>query len=260
MIRSRVAPGVMQVSIPVDNSRALHNHLGPRGRFRKGKRLTGESSGARAPSRAAHRGAPRVRWRALLGAALVTASAFGVLFAHRVAQRPPDDRYVVVTSEVAAGQALEASQLGTVAIDLPTSVDAVPAERAEDVIGRLANHTLRPSSLLAGADLLERDRFARPGETEVAVSLDPARTPVGQFAVGDTVTLVATDETGTAEVTDAARVTSLDDGEEAAIGAPSRIHLGLAVPDSEAALAVVDAAVNAELTIALTAPEPEEAP
>lgn len=190
----------------------------------------------------------------MLGAALVTIAAFGVVFAHRAAQRAPEHRYLVVTSEVSAGSPISAGQLGSVAIDLPESVDSIPAQRAEDVIGRLAAHTLAPSALLSEADLLERDRFAIPGETEVAVSLDPARAPMGRFRAGDTVTLVATDESGSAQVTNTARITHLDTEEDGSIGSVSQVRVGLAVPDGDTALAVIEAAVNTELTMALTAP------
>lgn len=210
---------------------------------------------------ASHHGAQRrIRWRSVLGAALVTASAFGVLFAHRAAQRPPEYSYLVVTSQVAAGTALEASHLGTVPIDLPQSVDAIPADRAPEVMGRLASHTLEPSALLAEADLVEPERFAIPGETEVAVSLDPTRTPIGGFGVGDRVSLLATDDTTTRALAESARVTRLDHDDETSIGSAARLRIGLALPDAESAREVIDAAVSEELTIVLGAPGQAETP
>lgn len=198
--------------------------------------------------------------RAVFGAALIAVAAFGVVFAHRAAQRSPTQRYVVVTSEVPAGTELEASKLGTVALELPSGIDAVRAERADEVIGRLAGRTIAGSTLLSEADLVDPDRFVDPAETEVAISLDPERTPLGQFGVGDHVALFATDETGTEALAERARVTRLDSEESGAIGSGSSVRVGLALERRETAEAVIDAAVNSELTVALGAPEPTETP
>lgn len=210
-------------------------------------------AGDRAP--ATPGGTRFVRWRALVGAALVTASAFGVVFAHRAAQNPPETRYLVVTSPVAAGEVLRGEHLGSLAIELPDVLEAIEAERSDEVLGRVAARGLEPSELLTDTALAARDRFLDPAETEVAVSVDPARTPVGQFDAGDQVTVLATGEEGTRELAARARVTHLDgEDEQASIASPDRIRLGLALSDIDAARSVVDAAVNEELTIVLTAP------
>ncbi len=202
-----------------------------------------------------------MRWRAVAGAALVTVAAFGVLFAHRAAQNPPTTRYLVITSTVDAGTTLDAGHLGSVAIDLPHAVDAVPEGHSEDVIGRVAAHTLSASELVSESALLDRDRFNAPGEAEIAVSVDPARTPLGQFATGDRVAVLSSAATGTRELATDARVTRIEgDDSHESIGSVSQIRLGLALRDMDQARAIVDAAVNEELTIALGAPGSGESP
>lgn len=202
-----------------------------------------------------------MRWRAIVGAALVTASAFGVVFAHRAAQSPPQTRFLVVTSPVDAGEVLEARHLGSVAIDLPEAVDAVPADRSDAVLGRVASHSLEPSELLSESALLDRERFAEAGETEVAVSVDPGRTPVGQFATGDRVSVLSSAEEGTRELASNARVTRIDgDDGDASIGGTAQLRIGLALADLQEASAVVDAAVKEELTIVLSGPGTAETP
>lgn len=210
-------------------------------------------AGDRAPATSG--GARFVRWRALVGAALVTAAAFGVVFAHRAAENPPETRYLVVTSPVAPGEVLRSEHLGSLAIELPDAVDAIDAQRSDEVLGRVASRALEPSELLTGAALVPRDRFVDPAEIEVAISVDPARTPVGQFRTGDRVTVLATGEDGTRELAVDARVTHLDDDErDSGIASPESLRLGLALVDIDAARSVVDAAINEELTIVLSAP------
>lgn len=197
-----------------------------------------------------------------MGAALVTAAGGGVVLAHRAAQLPPGTRYVVVTADVPAGAVLSSDELGTVAIDLPSAVDAVPEEDVASVVGRVAAHELRSSGLLREGDLLEADRFADPREVEVAVTLDSSRVPTGALAAGDLVVVLSTapDGDGTRVLTEAARLVAVG-GEEGSdgIGVAGGLQVRLAVADAETGAALVDAAVNEELTLMLPAPGRTEA-
>lgn len=213
----------------------------------------------------ARRGAqpgPRLRWRAVVGAALVTAAAGGVVFAHRAAQRPPTQRWVVAVAEVPAGRPLGTEDLGTVAIDLPEGIDAVPAQQVESVIGRATSHPIARSTLLQESDLLEEGRFRDPEEVEVAVSLDPARVPLGAFGPGDTVHLLRTSPEGdTTALTSQARVVQVGDGGDGdGIGGGSLLRVRLTLPDLPAAIETTSAAVGEELTVALPAPSPDGSP
>jgi hypothetical protein len=212
-----------------------------------------------ASSRRGARPGPRLRWRAVVGAALVTIAAGGVVFAHRAAQRPPSERWVVAVAEVPAGRPLRTDDLGTVAIDLPEGIDAVPARRAQSVVGRVTAHPLGRSALLRESDLLEEGRFRDPEEVEVAVSLDPARVPLGAFGPGDTVHLLRTSPEGdTTALTSQARVVQVGDGGDGdGIGGSASVRVRLTLPDIGAAIEATSAAVAAELTVALPAPSPD---
>ena len=198
---------------------------------------------------------PVIKWRALLGAALVTTAAFGVLFAYRAAGDPPRDRYLVITSHVETGERLTSESLGTVAIDLPSSVGAMSEEQADEAVGRLASHALQPSTLLTDGDLVDGRRFENSGETEVTVSLDPERTPVSELAAGDWVAILATSDSGTRVVSPSARITTVDtEDSTGSIGSAAGLRLTLAVPDMDSATGIVDAAVTEELSVAVGAP------
>lgn len=195
------------------------------------------------------------RWRVAMGAALVTAAAAGVVFAHRSAQQLPTTRFLVVTADVPAGEALDEGDLGSVALDLPGVVDAVPVDEVDRMLGRVSAHHLAASGLLRRSDLLDAQRFVDPAEVEFAVSLDTDRVPLGAFGPGDVVHLLATTaDGGTIEITSAARVTGIGDDAEPVVGTESRVRLRLTVADLQQAAAAVDASVTQELTIVLPAP------
>ncbi len=222
--------------------------------------MTGEEPSSGDGARIARR-VSSIRWRMVLGAALVTAAAGGVVFAHRAAQQPPRTKYLVLVGDVAAGEAITAEQLGAIAIDLPQPVDAIAGDDAESVLGRVASHRLHESGLLRESDLLEPERSADPDEVSFAVSFDPSRLPIGAFDTGDVVHLLATSpEGGTTTLTSVARVIRIsnDPGSEG-IGSGSSVRVLLSVPDIEMATSAIDAAVNDELTIVLGSPAASEA-
>lgn len=206
------------------------------------------------------------RWRAVIGAALLTLAAGGVVFSHRAAQQPPSQRYVITVGEIATGESITAEDLGTVALDLPDAVDAIPAEEVDQVIGRVAGHSVGPSGLVRESDLLAPGTFEHRDEIQVAVSLDPARVPLGAFAHGDVVHLLRTTADGvTATLTTDARVTRIGDGEggdpdDSGIGGGSPVRVHMTVPDIGQASEVISASVTEELTIVLPAPTPTGAP
>ena len=199
--------------------------------------------------------------RAVVGGILITVAAAGVLVAHRAAASPPADRFVVATSDLEPGHVLTAEDLGTVAIDLPRGVAAVPADRAESLIGRVARSSVQELALVRPGDVYESGRFDDTAAVEVAVDLSPARALLGSIRVGDLVDVLSTDPdaTGTRRVATAARVTAVTDPEEGGIGADGSVRIRLGLPDDETATAVVDAAVRSELTLTLPAPTRSDA-
>lgn len=203
------------------------------------------------------RGNPIVHWRVLLGAALMTVAAGGVVFAHRAAQQPPNTRYLVVTEEVSAGDRVEADMLGSVAIDLPEAVGAIPAGRSEEVVGRVAAHTLAPSSLVADSDLAAEGRFVNPQEKLVPVLVDPARLRRSSISPGTNVHVLTTLD-GTTSLVTSARVASIGDSETGSIGTQSGVLVELAVADMATSEAVTNAAVSGTLTFVLPSPSANE--
>jgi len=195
----------------------------------------------------------------VVGAALITVAAGSVLVAGRAAQRPPSTRWLVLTEDVAAGRPVTEDDLGSVAIDLRGAIDAVPADDAGDVVGRVALHPLEASGLLRATDLAEPGRFTTPEQTEVVVTLDAARAPVDELAGGADVTVLATDASGDAAATTTvaegvgAVLLDVDDGGEG-IGADGGVRVRLSAADATTASRIVDAAVLANLTLVVPAP------
>jgi hypothetical protein len=143
-------------------------------------------------------------------------------------------------------------------------LSVVPAEQADDVVGRVARTTLRPMDLLRSTDLFDAGRFSAAAATEVAVELRPAQALLGTIAVGDLVDVLSTDPDGqgTATVALAVRVSAVrGNGDDEGIGATGTVRVRLGVPDAATAEALVDASVRTELTLALPLPAPAaEAP
>lgn len=177
-----------------------------------------------------------------------------MLFAHRASEDQPGERYLVLTAPVQAGEHITSDVLGSVAVDLPNSLDAISEGDSDVVIGRLAKHALEPRTILVDAELIEADRFVEPDETEVTITLDPARTPADGLGAGQVVTVLSTGENGTRTVTPAARVVDIATGDDSAIGNSSGVKVTLAVGDLDEATRVIDTSVSEELSLAIPAP------
>lgn len=197
----------------------------------------------------------------MLGGLLITVAAAGVLVAHRAAATPPNHRVVVATADLEVGQRLTSDDLGTVAVDLPNGVAAVPAADAEALIGRTVRTSVEELALLRPSDLYEAGRFDDLAAVEVAVDLSPASALLGSIRVGDLVDVLSTDPdaTGTRRVATDARVTAVTDPDEGGIGADGSVRIRLGVPDHETATAVVDAAIRSEVSLILPAPTRSDA-
>ncbi len=212
--------------------------------------------------------------RACVGAMLVTIAAAGVLFAHRSASAPPSSRYLVATQSIQSGQVIGAEDLGSIAIDLPSQLDAVPAAQANKLIGRVARNSLSTSELLRLDDALDAGRFVDPTSVEVSLELPPAQALQGIVQQGSFVDVLATDpepdpNTGSATTVLATRVrvSSVGDGSSPAggsaegsgggasgIGVSGQLRVVLSVSGSEIATQLVDAARRAEITLVLPSP------
>jgi hypothetical protein len=194
--------------------------------------------------------------RAVLGGVLVVTAATGVLVAHRAASEPPTTRFVVVTGDVAAGHPVAASDLGTIAAEVPAGVEVVRGEDADDLVGRVARVPLRSMDLLRPDDLYEAGRFTTTETTEVELDLPPGRALAGTLQVGDLVDVLSTDpdRSGTTTVAAGVPVSAVVDGDGTGIGTTGTVRVRIGLPDAVTAEAVVDAAVRSEVTLALPSP------
>lgn len=192
--------------------------------------------------------------RAALGAALVAIAAGGVLAARGAADSSPDTSYLVVTSPVAAGEPIASSDLGAVALDLPSDLSAIPADQAARWAGRTARHSLRPMDLLRPDDLADPGAFTSPEAVRVAVEVPRGRVPLEDLHDSNTADLLATSEEVGTTILAAAVPVRLGSEDERGIGTSDRVTLTVEVPDRATAVAVADAAVRSELTVAIPSP------
>lgn len=215
----------------------------------------------RAPAGRDVRRRARLGWlptgRAVVGGVLIASAAAGVLLAHRAADAPPQQRYVVATVDLPIGATIRASDLGTVAADLPDDLSVVSDAQAQELVGSVTRQPLRAMDLVRPSDLVDPGRFDTPDAVEVALDLAPARALAGTLRAGDRVHVLSTDPDGrgTTTVAQSALVAQVgtDDGVEA-IGSSGQVRVRLSLPDAAAAQSVVDASVRAELTLALPSP------
>jgi hypothetical protein len=186
--------------------------------------------------------------RALVGGALVVAAATTVLVAHRTASAAPTTRFVVAARDIQAGRIIEATDLGTLAMDLPDGMAAVPAADATDLVGRTAVTDLSELDLVRTADLADRET-SDPDTVEVSVLVDPARAPA-DLQTGRMVTVLTTDPAeGTRIVLRRVPVRGVDQPDGTVIGGSDGVRVRVAAPDETAAADLVDASVRGELTL-----------
>lgn len=131
--------------------------------------------------------------RAIAGAFLITAAAVGVFAAYLNATALPSDQWLVAAGEIAPGTVLDRGALDTVAMDVPEaqSTQLVPAERVDDVVGRVALGPVRTGDLLQWTTVLAD---APPdGASTFTFSVPGSRVALrGDLAAGDTIDVVAT--------------------------------------------------------------------
>lgn len=195
--------------------------------------------------------------RAVVGGMLIASAAAGVLLAHRAADAPPEQRYVVAMVDLPIGATIDAADLGTVAAELPDDLSVVPDARAKDLIGSVTRMPLKAQDLIRPTDVVEPGRFDAPDAVEVALDLPPAHALSGTLRVGDRVQVLSTDPDGRGTTTVAqdvlvAQVGADDDTD--AIGSSGHVRVRLALADTATAQAVIDASVRTEVTLALPSP------
>jgi hypothetical protein len=169
---------------------------------------------------------------------------------------------VIATRQVAIGQTIAASDLGTVAADLPSEVGAIAAEEADALVGRVADTSIEPLELLRHSDVLAEGRFVDADSIEVALELPPARALQGIIGAGSVVDVFSTDPDGAATTVLASgvRVVRVGDGsEDDGIGASGAVRVLVSVSGSDNATRLVDASLRSDVTLVLPRPSSERA-
>ena len=194
--------------------------------------------------------------RAVTGALLVTMAVVGMLVANRRAQDGPDTSYVVLTTRVAQGQRISATDLATRKLDLADDIAALVVTQLNEGVGGIALETLLPGQLLqtqailggAGSEPTDAEVF------EVSLELDRSRALGGSIKPGERVDVVATINNGanacTSAVVRAARVARVSGGvSDGLSGRSGRVTVTLAIADPGDVLGAVFAIDEAEATL-----------
>lgn len=145
----------------------------------------------------------RTPW-VLFGVLLVLGSA--LTFAVWGSSMGSGTAVLALSTDVQAGSTLEASDLTTVEVSADRHLAVVPADRADDFVGRVAASDLAAGTLVTEEVFVESPPL-RAGESLVGIAVDPTAMPVPDLRAGDSVLVVETPST--------AHVTAEDDAERA---------------------------------------------
>jgi hypothetical protein len=127
----------------------------------------------------------------MIALAIAMAGA-GVLISAAVYQRADHQVVVVmVTAPVPAGAVITAADLGTTSVTVGSGVEVIPATQLRQVSGEIAAVALRPSTLLAPADLTTAQPPG-PGQVLVPAAVKPSLLPASGLSPGDQVLILAT--------------------------------------------------------------------
>jgi len=135
------------------------------------------------------RSAPRRR-SVMQGALAVLLIIVGALTAGYVAQRIGTTRnYLAVGRPIGAGQEITTGDLIIVRVNSALGLRPVPANQANQVVGKHALMALVPGSLIT-LDQVTDDPVPRPGHQIVGLRLKEGMSPQERLDVGDSVVLV----------------------------------------------------------------------
>jgi len=127
----------------------------------------------------------------MIALAIAMAGA-GVLVSAAIYQRTDHQVAVVmVTAPVPAGGVITAADLGTTRVTVGSGIQVIPASQLSQVSGEVAAVALRPSTLLAPADLTTAQPPG-PGQVLVPAALKPSVLPASGLIPGDQVLIMAT--------------------------------------------------------------------
>ncbi|MCB0976706.1 MAG: hypothetical protein KDB02_04540 [Acidimicrobiales bacterium] len=158
--------------------------------------------------------------RAAAGGLLVAVAAIGTWAAASGGNDAPRTKYLVARHAVAAGVALQESDLTLVAVDLPDRLRSSAFDDVDELVGAVTRGPLAAGDLVQSGSVSAGG--APVGQTELSFSVDPRWAVGGEIAVGDRITVYTTDDDGVTRRVltgvDVLRVTSPDDDGLAADG------------------------------------------
>lgn len=135
------------------------------------------------------RSAPRRR-SVMQGALAVLLIIIGALTAGYVAQRiGTTHNYLAVARPVGAGQEITAGDLIIVRVNSALGLRPVPADQADQIVGKHALMALVPGSLIT-LDQVTDNPVPKPGHQIVGLKLKEGLVPQGRIDIGDPVILV----------------------------------------------------------------------
>jgi Flp pilus assembly protein CpaB len=188
--------------------------------------------------------------RAIAGGFLVALSALGIFTAYARTTAGPTTSYVVARHDLALGTRISERDLVTLPMELPAAIAGQAAfERTDAVVGATTIGPVRKGELVQAGDLIRKR--TGPAELEVSFEIEPARALAGSLRPGESVDVLATFGAGadsyTVVVVRQARVLASATTRNAlSTGADV---VSLAVPSSDAALALTHAVNAGEVTL-----------
>jgi hypothetical protein len=128
-----------------------------------------------------------------LGASL---TALGILLGVWLVNTSGDRQSVLaVRQQVPYGSVISADDLTTVQVSTGSGVEAISADRIDEIVGQVATTTLTPGSLLVSSEAAAVAPPA-PGLVLVALAVPASRLPAGPLEAGDHILVVDTPAPG----------------------------------------------------------------
>ncbi|WP_231494108.1 SAF domain-containing protein [Nocardiopsis sp. CNT312] len=133
--------------------------------------------------------ARRRPWLIVLGVLLITTCALaGAALVQSAGAR---SQVLVVARDVPMGQVVTGEDLAFAQVSADASVETVPAEQADAVIGQTALADLVPGELVT-LSKVDASALPEPGHQLVAIALRPSQLPAQGLRAGDVVQVVST--------------------------------------------------------------------
>lgn len=194
---------------------------------------------------------PRLR-RLSVGHLAVAVTAILAFIANLAFLRSLDHSQPVVVAAraVAAGQVLQAADLGTAPVNAEAAVFDSLFTAPESLVGLVAGRPLEPGALITRADVLGQANPA--GLASMALPIDPAHAAGGLVRIGDRVDVVdVTRDGGATYVLRDAPVLAVSEGGSGSLAPTGGEHLVVGVT-AEQAIAVAEAIADGAVDVIVT--------